>query len=119
MWNKQNQYSLDFSGLNTLEYFSQNIVRLDLPFIQTENKILVVNMPYLKMEGNHVDAVRLLCVWDNDGYVYLKIRNLVNNRIDTLIWSLDYSGTYWLWSLSSLEFIENEIFSAIINTAKC
>lgn len=107
--------SNEYSGLKTLEYFQPDIVRLNLPFIQTENKMLILNMPYLKVEGTHIDAVRLLSVWDSDGYVYLKIMNLANNRIDTLTWLLDYSGTYWLWSLTSLGFILNEFLPTNCN----
>ncbi len=57
--------------LNKLEYFRPDIVRLDLPFIQTEDKMLVFGMPYLKVEGEHIDAVCLLDIWDEDGYVSL------------------------------------------------
>ncbi|MBN1638534.1 MAG: hypothetical protein JW866_06195 [Ignavibacteriales bacterium] len=103
----QSNIPREYSGLNKLEYFRPNVVRLDLPFILTENKMLVLNMPYLKLEGVHSDAIRLLDVWDNDNYVFLKIEHLQTGKISTLSWWLDYTGTYWLWSLSSITFIEN------------
>lgn len=111
MGEKDTNIARDYLGLNKLEYFRSNVVRLDLPFILTENKMLVLNMPYLKLEGEHSDAIRLLDVWDNDNYVFLKIEHLQTGKISTLSWSLDYAGTYWLWSLSSLEFIENVLLS--------
>ncbi len=94
----------DYSSLNKLEYFCPNIVRLDLPFILTKNKMLVSNMPYLKLEGTHIDAVRLINVWDEDGYVYLKIKNLKTGQVNTISWLLEYKGDFWLWSLASLSY---------------
>ncbi|HKJ80963.1 MAG TPA: hypothetical protein VJ954_02985 [Ignavibacteriaceae bacterium] len=96
----------DFSGLKKLEYFRPNVVRLDLSFILTENKLLVLNMPYLKLEGQHVDAVRLLDIWDKDGYVFLKIENITTGIINTISWLVEYDGDYWLWSLASFNYLK-------------
>ncbi len=95
----------DYTGLKKLEYFLPNIVRLDLPFILTEDKMLVLNMPYLKLEGQHVDAVRLLDVWDKDEIVNLKIQDLKTNKINVLSHNLKYSGNYWLWCLAEFEYL--------------
>lgn len=107
MSNHQTPKSNEFKHLKKLEYFRPDIIRLNLPFILTEDKMLVLGMPYLKLEGQHTDAVRLLDVWDNGGYVFLKIENLQSGKIDTLSWLIEYSGNYWLWSLASLSFISD------------
>jgi hypothetical protein len=103
----------ELSHLRKLEYLQPYIVRLDLPFILTEDKMLVLGMPYLKLEGNHIDAVRLLDVCDKEGYVYLKIEDIKTGRVYTISWLLEYEGEFWLWSIASLEFIENDVFSKI------
>jgi hypothetical protein len=95
----------EYSHLRKLEYFRPNIVRLDLPFILTENKILVLDMPYLKMEGHHIDAIRLINVRNDFEFVYLKIKDIQTKKVYTLSWSLMYEGNYWLWSLTSLNYI--------------
>lgn len=95
----------EFSHLRKLEYLQSDIVRLDLPFILTEDKILVLGMPYLKLEGSYIDAVRLLDVWDEDGYVYLRIENIKNYKVTIVSWLIDYDGDHWLWALSSLKYL--------------
>ena len=103
----QTPNSKEYSGLRKLEYFRPNVVRLDLPFILTKNKILVLNMPYLKLEGTNIDAVRLLNVWDEDGYVYLEIKNLKTGQVNSISWLLEYNGDYWLWSLASFSYLSS------------
>lgn len=103
----------EFSHLKKLEYLQPDIVRLDLPFILTEDKILVLGMPYLKLEGNHIDAVRLLDVNDNEGYVYLKIEDINTNSVYTISWLLEYDGEFWLWAIASFEYIENDVFNKL------
>ena len=92
---------------NILEYLPPNTVILDLPFILTPDKTLTVGMPYMKLEGLHKDAIKLLDVWDEDNVVYLKIQNIQTGKINTISWILDYSGGYWLWSLASLDYLMN------------
>ena len=69
--------------------------------------MLVFNMSYLKLEGQHVDAVRLLDVWDENGYVFLQIENVTTGIVDSISWSLEYEGNFWLWTIVSISFIEN------------
>ena len=76
-----------------------------MPFILTTDRILTVGMPYMKLEGQHTDAIRLLDVWDADGYIYLKIQGLQTGKVNTISWILEDTGGYWLWSLSSLDYI--------------
>lgn len=94
--------------LNTLEYFRPDIVRLDLPFILTEDKMLVFGMPYLKLEAEHIDAVCLLDIWDEEGYVYLKIYDITTGNSYTISWLIEYEGDYWLWSIADLPSIMNQ-----------
>lgn len=95
----------DYNIQNKLEYISHDKVRLDLPFILTENKTLVIGMPYLLIEEYDIDAIRLMRVWDKDGYVYLKIENLQTKHVGVISWLIDYDGDYWIWSLRNLSYL--------------
>lgn len=88
-----------------LEYLSDDSVFLNLPFIYVRDKTLRKGMPYMKIEGTHTDAVKLLDVWDSDEFVYLKLRDLKTGKCYTINWNLTYSGDYFLWSLADWDFI--------------
>lgn len=96
---------------NILKYMTPETVFLDFPFIQTHKKVLMLGMPYMKTENwladSKTDAIRLLDVWDDDHFVYLKIQSLKTLKINTLSWNLDYKGGFWLWSITSLPYIIN------------
>jgi hypothetical protein len=101
--------SVDNFGTNRLQYLAKDEVMLDFPFILCHEKRLRIGYPYLKKEnclaGSHIQAVRLLKVWDEDNVVYLKIQDLVTSKVDTLSYNLKYIGGFWLWSLASLDYI--------------
>lgn len=90
-----------------LEYLTPVTVRLDLPFISTFGKTLVLGMPYMLLEGNRSTAVKLLSVRDAQGFVYLFVQNLQTHRTFELRWNLEYRGSYWLWSLADYETLSN------------
>ncbi len=92
---------------NKLIYLPDNSVILNMPFILTINKLLKIGMPYMKLEGSHTDAIRLLNVFDENGCVYLKIQNLQTGKVNTISWNLNYSGDYWLWTIASMDYIMN------------
>ena len=98
-------------GKKILEFISSSEIMLDLPFILTQKKRLRLNMPYLKIEsslsGNKSVAVRLLNIKVIKGIIYLSVQELESKRTYTLEWNMDYTGSYWLWSLSDFETIIN------------
>jgi len=51
-------------------------------------------MPLLYTEGIHSFAVRLLDVWNEDEFVYLKIQDLQTNKTFNILWNLGYRGEY-------------------------
>lgn len=97
------------SGKMVMKYISPSEIILDLPIINTRNKRLKLNMSYLKTErklsGNDLTAVRLLNFDISDGIIQLKLQELKNKQVYTIDWNMDYTGSYWLWSLSDLETI--------------
>ena len=60
-------------------------------------------MPYMLLEGNRSTAVKLLNVRDAQGFVYLVLQNLQTQNTFKLSWNLEYTGSYWLWSLADYE----------------
>lgn len=96
---------------DALNYDRQQTFLLDKPFILTQNKTLVIGMPYLYNEGKRSVAVRLLEIWKEpeiEGeFVYLTMQELQTNRTFKVSWNLDYEGDYFLWSLADLPSIMN------------
>jgi hypothetical protein len=94
-----------------LEYLSDDSVIVNLPFIYVRDKTLRKGMPYMKIEGRHTDAVKLIDIWDSNEFVYLKVRDLKTGRCYTISWNLTYRGDYILWSLFDFETIMNQLIS--------
>jgi hypothetical protein len=94
-------------GKKILEFISSSEIMLDLPIISTRNKRLSINIPYLKVEsclsGNKSVAVRLLDIKIKEEIIHLRVQELESKRTYTLEWNMDYSGSYWLWSLSDFK----------------
>ena len=65
---------------------------LDRPFILTQDKTLVIRMPYMYNEGNHSAAVRLLHAQQDDSIIYLYVQELGSQ----------YNTPYFLYQRSSL-----------------
>ena len=94
------------SPTSKIEYISPCTVTVNLPFILTTDRKLTIGLPYLYLEGSHISAVNVLDVWDADKYVNIKIQDLKTGQITTLQWSQDYLETYWLWSLTSFDWLQ-------------
>jgi hypothetical protein len=99
------------SGKLVMKYISESEITLDLPFILTQNKRLKLNMPYLKTEnnlsGNDITAIRLLNFEASDSIIQLKIQELESKRTYMLEWNMDYTGNYWMWSLTDFDTVIN------------
>ena len=89
----------------------QDTFKLDREFILIQDKTLLTGMPYLYNEGNKSVAVRLLEVWNDydmeDEFVYLTLQEIQTNRTFTLSWNLNYSGSYYLWTLADFPTLTN------------
>ena len=78
---------------------------MKVSLVLTQDKNLVTGMPYLYSEGSHTAAVRLLKAWEEDDFIYLNVEELKSTKTFTLSWNLDYSGSYYLWTISDLPSI--------------
>ena len=90
-----------------LQYLTRNTVRLNLPFILTENKILTIGMPYMKTENwladSKTEAVKLLDIYDYEGIVCLKVQSLNTLHVYTLSYNLKCQDRYWLWAIADYQ----------------
>ena len=88
------------SGRTVLQYFPPDSLKIDLPFILTQNKILTRRMPYMLLEkrvaGNHIAAIRLLDFHEKNTIVSLDVQEIAGSRTYTLTWNTEYSGDWWL-----------------------
>ncbi|MBN1186487.1 MAG: hypothetical protein JXB49_29700 [Bacteroidales bacterium] len=97
-------------GRKVLEYVPPVSIMLDLPHILTRDKILRLNMPYLKLEkkiaGNDIAAIRLIDFEDEDGIVTLYVQELESKRTYYLSANMEYDDM-WFWSLTDLPTLYN------------
>ena len=89
-----------------LKYLPDHRVYLKLPCNLTLNKTLWIGMPYLYHEGQKTFAIRLLHVWDSDGFVYLRIQNLQTGQVYEIS-SILKDTEYCLWEIASLDYLMN------------
>lgn len=106
-----NKAYINSSGHKVLEYITPVSIMLDLPHIETLDKILTLNMPYLKLEkkvaGNDIAAVRLIDFEDEEGIVTLYVQELKSKKTYHLSANMDYDGIMWFWSLADFETLTN------------
>lgn len=103
---------INSSGRKVLEYVPPVSIMLDLPHILTRDKILTINMPYLKLEkkvaGNDIAAVRLIDFNDEDGIVTLYVQELESKRTYYLSANMECDDM-WFWLLADFDTLTNMV----------
>ena len=56
-------------------------------------------------EGLKTFPIRLLHVWDSDGFVYLKIQNLKTGQVYEISRLLQADNEYCLWEIASHDYL--------------
>ena len=100
-----NNSDCNFNSL--LHYLPDYRVYLNLPCVLTLNKTLRIGMPYMYHEGQKTFAIRLLHVWNSDGFVYLRIQNLQTGQVYKISSILKDNTEYCLWEIASLDYLMN------------
>jgi hypothetical protein len=90
-----------------LSYLPDYTIYLNLPCVLTLSKTLRIGMPYMYHEGLKTFPIRLLHIWDSDGFVYLRIQNLESGKVYEISRLLHADTDYCLWEIASLDFILN------------
>ena|SRR5665647_381970 len=90
-----------------LQYLPDHRVYLNLPCVLTLNKTLWIGMPYLYHEGQKTFAIRLLHVWDSDGFVYFRIQNMKTGQVYEISRLLQAEIGFCLWEIASIDYLMN------------
>jgi hypothetical protein len=90
-----------------LTYLPDNTVYLNLPCVLTLSKTLRIGMPYMYHEGLKSFPIRLLHIWDSDGFVYLRIQNLRTGQVYKISRLMQTDTEYCLWEIASLGYLMN------------
>ena len=102
-----NQPYINAAGRTILHYLSPDTIVLDLHFILTQGKKLIIGMPYLLLEkkvaGHDTAAIRLLNFQHYEGVVYLNVQDLKTNRCYNISHNMRIDGDWWLWSLADFD----------------
>jgi len=102
-----NNNNSEVSINSILQYLPDCRVYLNLPCILTINKTLWIGMPYMYHEGLKTFAIRLLHIWDSDGFVYLRIQNLETGKVYEISRLLHADTDYCLWEIASMDYLMN------------
>lgn len=96
-------------GNPTEPYLSASIgtFTLDRSFVLTQGKTLLTGSSYLYNEGGHSVAVKLTKAWIEDDIIYLTLQELQSQKSFTVSWNLEYSGSYYLWTIADLQTLLN------------
>ena len=102
---EQQSAKLPDNNIPLLSYLPDYTVHLNLPCVLTLFKTLRVGMPYMYHEGLKTFAIRLLHIWDSDGFVYLRIQNLETSKVYEISRLLNADTDYCLWEIASLNYL--------------
>jgi hypothetical protein len=112
------------NGLKTNTYSNtgDTIVFKELPgnsyyinspcFLTIPNRTILLNGVYLKAEGTHFDAIKILNVHFESGFIYLIVQDLSTKRI----YQIDHIvGEHYpcIWWLLNWEYFENEMVKRV------
>ena len=113
----QKERNVHSDSANTIVFkrLSDNSYYVNSPcFLTVSARTIQQNGIYLKAEGTHFDAIKILNVRFEDGFIHLQIEDLKTNRIYAIshIVGDNYPCIWWLLSWDSLE---NEMMKRIKN----
>jgi len=93
-----------------IQFFPIGTAQINLPNILTIGRLVYPGMRVVKVESNHFDAIEILNVEEEPkGYVNLLVRDIGTDKIGELTQILDPENKYFIWTLISLEYIEQEM----------
>ena len=97
--NTSKQPGQNSDGLIT--YFPDSNVQVKMDNILTTDQVLYPGMPLLKSEGQRFDVVRVLEVWYDKEFLYVKVEDIKTDRVINL--SQRIGVDYFVWTLVSYD----------------
>jgi hypothetical protein len=99
---KQNVLTND----DIITYLADGSVQVLMNNILTIDHVIYPGMIVLKAEGIHYDSITILEIWDNNGILYIKIKNNKTGKVGTI--SKRIGIDYNIWTLISYEYFAEE-----------
>lgn len=100
-------------------YFKNGEVKIDLDNILAPNKILQIGNLLLKVEGSHIDVVKLLGVTNTDQMVYLEIEEMKTGSVHKISTRIDQeAGKYFVWWVVNFDHVLGAIEDRVVDQLK-
>lgn len=97
---------------DVIKYYPDNSARIFMGNILTKHKVIYPGMVLLKAEGVHYDSITVISITDNNGFLYIKIKDNKTGKIGTI--SQRIGADYYVWTLISYDYmVEEFIFENI------
>jgi hypothetical protein len=101
-----------------IKYFPNGDVQINLDCILTEDHILTPGMMLIKVEGQHVDVIKLLGVRNTHYMVYLKVKDMKTKHVYEISQRLDPDENLFVWWVTSYQFAASAIEDRVIEELK-
>ena len=88
-------------------YYPDGSVQVRMDNILTTDQVLFPGMLLLKSEGIRFDVVKVLEVWDDKGFLFVKVED---NKTGRVIYLNQRIGVdYYVWTLVSYDYLDSRI----------
>ena len=104
---KQTKEENVFKDLSDGKYFVNSPCFLTVP-----ERTIKLNGLYLKAEGHHFDAIKILHVHYESQFIYLLVEDIKTGRIYQISHIIDENSPC-IWWLQDWEFVENDLFKKV------
>lgn len=90
---------------DTLRYYPDGAVKIDLDNILIIDKMVYPNNLYLKVEGVHMNPIRVLRIWDENGFIHMRVQQTEGKkRIYDISHILDPDIQYFSWWITDYDY---------------
>ncbi len=90
---------------DTFTYYPNGSVQVRMDNILTTEQVLYPGMLLLKSEGQRFDVVKVLEVWDDRGFLYVKVEDNKTERVMTLDQRIGVD--FYVWTLVSYDYLDS------------
>jgi hypothetical protein len=88
-------------------YYPDGSVKVRMDNILTTNQVLFPGMLLLKSEGQRFDVVKVLEVWDDKEFLYVKVEDNKTGKVMNL--SQRIGVDYFVWTLVSYNYLDRRL----------
>jgi hypothetical protein len=88
-------------------YYPDGSVKVRMDNILSTNQVLFPGMLLLKSEGQRFDVVKVLEVWDDKEFLYVKVEDNKTGKVMNL--SQRIGVDYFVWTLVSYNYLDRRL----------